>query len=93
MKEVLVESVELEEGTEVQWVGVYVLKWQPEWGQPTVGFREPSPCNWSPEDWETEIWETSCGESFYFIEGGPEDNGMKYCPFCGHPIEMIDTDE
>ena len=36
----LVEMVELEEGVEVQWVGVYVLKWRPEWGQPTVGFRE-----------------------------------------------------
>lgn len=84
----LVESVELEEGVEVQWVGVYVLKWQSSWGNPSVGFREPSPCNWIPECEESDIWETSCGELFCFIEGGPEDNGMKYCPYCGHPMEI-----
>jgi len=30
--------VELEEGTPVVYVGVYVLHWRPEWGQPDVGF-------------------------------------------------------
>lgn len=39
-KPYLVEKVELSEGVEVQWVGVYALKWRPEWGYPTVGFRE-----------------------------------------------------
>jgi len=34
--------VKLEEGAEVQFVGVYVLHWRPEWGQPEYGFVEVS---------------------------------------------------
>lgn len=30
--------VEPTEGTVLQFVGVYVTRWQPEWGEPTVGF-------------------------------------------------------
>ena len=89
----LVESVELKEGIPVQWMGVYALKWQPEWGQPTVGFREPEPCEWKQERGSSEVWETSCGEAFYFVDGGPEDNGMKYCPYCGHPLEVTYWEE
>ena len=32
--------VDLKDGVIVQYVGVYVLKWKPEWGQPSVGFVE-----------------------------------------------------
>jgi hypothetical protein len=32
--------VELKEGSPVQYVGVYVTRWQPEWGEPQVGFVE-----------------------------------------------------
>jgi len=32
--------VDLEEGTPVQFLGVYALKWRPEMGEPTVGFVE-----------------------------------------------------
>lgn len=30
----------LEDGTPVQYVGVYVLRWRSEWGEPRVGFAE-----------------------------------------------------
>jgi hypothetical protein len=33
-------KVDLKEGVPVQYVGVYVTRWQCEWGQPTVGFHE-----------------------------------------------------
>ena len=32
--------VQLEDGQPVQFDGVYVIRWKPEWGQPTVGFVE-----------------------------------------------------
>lgn len=32
--------VDLEEGTPVQYLGVYALKWRPEMGEPSVGFVE-----------------------------------------------------
>lgn len=36
----LYKMVKLKEGVLVQYVGVYVLKWQKEWGKPSVGFVE-----------------------------------------------------
>ena len=32
--------VELEDGVEVQWVCIYVLRWKPEWGKPDFGLIE-----------------------------------------------------
>ena len=34
----LYKQVELKDGVLVQFVGVYVTRWQSEWGAPTVGF-------------------------------------------------------
>jgi len=34
----LYKRVEPEDGTELQFVGVYVLRWIHAWGEPTVGF-------------------------------------------------------
>ena len=36
----LYKQVELKEGIEVQYLGVYILRWRPEWGEPSVGFVE-----------------------------------------------------
>jgi len=36
----LYKMVELKDGVLVQYVGVYVLQWQKEWGKPQVGFVE-----------------------------------------------------
>ena len=33
-------QIELIEGVPVQYVGVHAVRWQREWGQPTVGFIE-----------------------------------------------------
>ena len=43
-------------------------------------------------------WDTACGEKFTFIEGGPVENNMRFCPYCGatlvavapHPTESDD---
>jgi hypothetical protein len=39
----LYKEVGVKEGTVVQYVGVHVLCWKPEWGEPTVGFVEVDP--------------------------------------------------
>ena len=39
----LYKLVDLEEGELVNYVGVYVTRWQREWGQPAVGFVEVEP--------------------------------------------------
>ena len=36
----LYNSVELEEDVMLIFVGVHALRWNPAWGEPTIGFRE-----------------------------------------------------
>ena len=33
-----------------------------------------------------DAWDTCCGEVYCFIDGGPSENRMRFCPFCGKPI-------
>ena len=39
-------------------------------------------CRWT-EDEDDECWDTGCGGRFEFIEGGPKENGAKFCLYCG----------
>lgn len=38
-------------------------------------------CLWS-EDFDGN-WSTTCKEMFCFIDGGPQENNMSYCCYCG----------
>ena len=42
-------------------------------------------CIWE-EDWEGN-WEADCDNMFCFIDGGPRDNEMKFCCYCGKKLE------
>jgi len=49
-----------------------------------------TPCVWAECDPLTDDlprWDTTCGQSFTFIDGGPAENGIKFCCYCGHPVE------
>ena len=54
-------------------------------GQPI----EKETCSWIQED-DPDIcyWKTGCGNSFYFTEGTPTDNNMKYCCYCGKLLKQ-----
>jgi hypothetical protein len=42
-------------------------------------------CNWQ----ETEgYWQTSCGEEAALYDGTPWGNRMRYCCYCGDPVEQ-----
>jgi hypothetical protein len=43
-------------------------------------------CTWSQEDEDSDSWNTSCGHIFRLDEGSPEDNGMKFCCYCGGTV-------
>ena len=42
-------------------------------------------CQWVDDAIEP-YWATECGEAFTFIEGGPIENGMRFCCYCGGKI-------
>jgi hypothetical protein len=54
-------------------------------------------CAWAED--EEGNWDTGCGNKFIFIEGGPKDNGMEFCCYCGNKLgeikyqEPLDQDE
>lgn len=44
-------------------------------------------CVWQGDD----NWNTGCGHHFIIIDGGPTDNSMKFCCYCGKAIKEADT--
>lgn len=46
-------------------------------------------CTWtrSREFYDSDCWETNCGNAWQLNEGTPTENHMKFCPFCGKPLE------
>ena len=56
-----------------------------------IKLAPPSECRWTENsNDESDYWDTACGEAFCFITGGPEENKMRYCPYCGgHLIRIV----
>ena len=54
--------------------------------------REEKGCEWREEGYEGGTWETSCGKAFSLIDGTPEENEMKHCPYCGGVLKQIAPD-
>ncbi len=50
-------------------------------GQPAVI------CEWTED--EDGNWDTECGEKHTFIDGGPRENGAKFCCYCGFALVAV----
>lgn len=46
-------------------------------------------CEWKQD--ENGVWETECGNMFEITEGTPNENDLKYCPYCGKHLIQIDA--
>jgi hypothetical protein len=51
-------------------------------GAPAALLRDP--CTWREDDEGT--WFTDCDNAWAFVDAGPEENNMAFCPFCGGPL-------
>ena len=62
--------------------------------EPTQPVAVPTPaqaqdaCNWSLMDEDNGVWESACGEAWTFIDGGPQDNNVRFCQGCGKPVAI-----
>lgn len=45
-------------------------------------------CTWTQDpDFEMgDTWDSSCGEKWSFVDGGPEQNRVRYCHACGGKV-------
>jgi hypothetical protein len=46
-------------------------------------------CTWLEEEQDCSIWTTSCDQVWTFFDDGPEENGVKFCPYCGKAVEAV----
>lgn len=52
----------------------------------TVGVGiQREPCTWTQD--ADGAWNTTCGEAFYLDTGTPNENKLKFCCYCGAPLE------
>ena len=51
------------------------------------GVEQESECEWELEDSESNLYVTECVNRHLIFEGTPEENGYKYCPYCGRKIK------
>jgi hypothetical protein len=47
-------------------------------------------CAWTDDG---EAWATGCGQLFCLNDGGPTENDMRWCCFCGKPLVEVPFDE
>lgn len=51
----------------------------------------PESCTWSFSSYD-DHWSGTCGAEWVFNDGGPEENGVKFCPKCGKSVAISATE-
>lgn len=46
-------------------------------------------CTWTFDDPDRNGWSAECGGEFYLAEGTPKQNEMRFCCYCGKPLDEI----
>ncbi len=51
----------------------------------------PDSCTWTFSNYD-DHWSGTCGVEWIFPDGGPEENGVKFCPKCGKSVAFSATE-
>lgn len=51
---------------------------------------KPSCCEWKLDEPDYNAWKGTCGRMWCLTEGTPNENKIKFCPYCGKPIRQIE---
>ncbi|MBH3262937.1 hypothetical protein I5R69_15385 [Serratia marcescens] len=52
----------------------------------------PDGCQWTYDEQDYK-WDSGCGEAWMFSDGGPVENGVKFCQGCGKPVLLAAAPE
>ena len=47
-------------------------------------------CEWKLEDAEANLYVTSCEQRQLIFEDTPNENGYRFCPYCGRKISEVE---
>ena len=52
-------------------------------------------CKWERDStyFTMQVWITDCENAFTLESGTPVENEMKFCCYCGRPLEQIEAEE
>ncbi|WP_380692100.1 hypothetical protein [Serratia marcescens] len=56
------------------------------------GYKLPDGCKWNYDDIDSK-WDSACGDAWMFSDGGPTENGVKFCQGCGKPVLLAAAPE
>lgn len=60
---------------------------QPQNAQQNIPEIIPESCTWTFSNYD-DHWSGTCGAEWVFNDGGPEENGVKFCPKCGKSVAV-----
>ena len=60
---------------------------------PCPDFEPADICEWAQQDQDFNDYGTSCGHFFTIYEDTPEENGFRYCPYCGKPLRSVPAEQ
>lgn len=65
------------------------IQWVKGWNAHGAAMLQPASqgCKWTYDEHDYK-WDSACGEAWQFTDGGPEDNGVKFCQGCGKPAML-----
>lgn len=66
------------------WQAAHAL--HPTSSEPVQGVSDA--CEWHLADEDFGVWDSACGESWSFVDGGPKENGVRFCQGCGKPTHI-----
>lgn len=70
-------------------LGIFALGWNSKREE-----EESRTCEWTQDSGpDFDLWNTSCGNAFTFFDGGPKDNEVHFCNFCGAKVIQVVPDE
>ena len=64
---------------------------QPQNAQQNIPEIIPDSCTWTFSNYD-DHWSGTCGAEWVFNDGGPEENGVKFCPKCGKSVAVSATE-
>lgn len=50
-------------------------------------------CEWQIMEEDLNAWEGTCGVAWTLEDGTPADNRMNYCPRCGRPLLVTNSEK